>query len=267
MKKMLLLLTALYLLSLQTACQHNKEHLLHIAISSELPERAITTYASWLQRHTPEIQYTNLYPLGIDSAIRLLNSCDGLVLTGGPDVFPGIYKQMEDTARCGSFDRYRDSLEFKLLERALQMKMPVIGICRGEQLINVAFGGSLIIDIPTDYESTIIHRQDDWRNCFHEVQAVAYSQLYEWSEGNPAEVTSNHHQAIDRLGTDLKISAYSKDSLPEAIEWEQRSDHGFLMAVQWHPERMDTLHPLSAPLAIDFLKEAARFHHANPETH
>lgn len=267
MKKILVLLTAAFLLTVQPACQQNKEQLLHIAISSELPDRAITTYAAWLQRHRPDIQYTNLYPLGIDSAIQLLNICDGLLLTGGPDVFPGIYQRMEDTARCGSFDRYRDSLEFKLLARALDMKMPVVGICRGEQLINVAFGGSLIIDIPTDFDTTIVHRQDDWRNCFHEVQAVTNSQLYNWSEGKAAEVTSNHHQAIDRLGAGLKISAYSTDRLPEALEWEERGGHGFLMAVQWHPERMDTLHPLSAPLAIRFLEEAAQFSHAHLHAH
>ena len=137
--------------------------------------------------------------------------------------------------------------------------MPIVGVCRGEQIFNVSQGGSLFIDIPTDFDTVVVHRQKDWRNCYHFVEVVEGSKLKEISKTSRDTVTSNHHQGINRLGKGLFITAYSDDSLPEAIEWKSRDDKGFFMAVQWHPERMDTLHPLSAPIAKEFLKEVKLF--------
>lgn len=247
------------LFSTQSCCSQDKQAVLKIAISKDLPAKNITTYSAWINRHESDIEFYNLYPMGLDSAIKILKTCDGLILTGGRDVFPDRYGKIEDTARCGSFDAYRDSLEFALIDVALISKMPIVGICRGEQIFNVSQGGSLHIDITTDFDTTVIHRQKDWRNCYHEVFTVSTTSLAIISGVQYGKVTSNHHQGIEVLGEGLKISAYSSDSLPEAIEWEERGDKGFLMAVQWHPERMDTLHLLSAPIAKEFLKEARLF--------
>ena len=229
---------------------------LRIAISKEGKSKH---YSGWLKRHNENIIWFNLYPLGIDSALQLLETCDGLLLTGGEDVFPGIFGKINDTARCGSIDTYRDSLEFALIDAALEDKMPMIGVCRGEQILNVSLGGTLHIDIPTDFDTTVIHRQKDWKTCYHAVHLQTGSQLYVISGVETGDVTSNHHQGIEILGKGLRISAFSDDGLPEAIEWKEANGKGFLMAVQWHPERMDTLHPLSAPFAIEFLTEAAGF--------
>lgn len=216
-------------------------------------------YSGWLKRYNSNLQWFNSYNLGIDSAIKLLKTSDGLLLTGGVDVFPGVYGKIKDTALCGTFDLYRDSLEFALIATALEEGIPIIGICRGEQILNISFGGTLHIDIPTNFDTTVTHRQKDWKNCYHAVHLQSNSLLHNLCGVQSGEVTSNHHQGIEILGKGLRISALSDDGLPEAIEWINPDGKSFLMAVQWHPERMDTLHPLSAPIAKKFLLEAIEF--------
>lgn len=241
---------------IDTFCVAEVSKPLRIAISKESRS---TNYGDWVKRFDDNIEILNLYPMGMDSAMKILSSCDGLLLSGGEDVYPGNYDKEFDTIRCGSFDTYRDSLEFNAIDMALQLKMPIVGICRGQQILNISMGGSLYVDVPTDIGPDVIHRQQDWRNCYHDVFLVETSMLYDISRTQYGKVTSNHHQGIDRLGMGLEITAYSADSLPEAISWKTRSDKGFLIAVQWHPERMDTLHLLSAPIAKTFLKEVEKF--------
>lgn len=239
------------LLALQSCCFPPEVEPLTIAISKESKN-----YPAWLSRYEDNIVYKNLYTMGIDSALKVLSNSDGLLLTGGADIYPSYYNQIEDTALCGGFDRYRDSLEFSLIKKAMENKIPILGVCRGQQILNVSLGGSLYVDIPTEFDTTVTHQQEDWRNCFHTVYIVDSTLLLDLSGVNYGQVTSNHHQGIKDKARDLKISAYSGDSLPEAIEWTNRGEKGFLMAVQWHPERMDTVHLLSAPIARKFLNEA-----------
>ncbi len=216
-------------------------------------------YSSWIERNGENTEWINLYSLSIDSALKMINTCDGLLVTGGEDVYPDYYGNISDTSRCGAIDHYRDSLEFALINFALKNKMPIFGVCRGHQILNVALGGTLIIDIPVDFDTSVIHRQNDWKNCYHEVDVVLNSDLYNVSSVTSEIVNSNHHQGINITGQGLMISSYSKDSLPESIEWVNSEGKGFLMAVQWHPERMDIDHPLSRNLAVKFLKEAANY--------
>ncbi len=244
---------------LSSSCKEQIEAPVRIAISKEKPEKYIQNYSGWLKRYNDNIEWFNMYPLGIDSALSLLKTCDGVLITGGEDVYPGLYGKLEDTARCGTIDRYRDSLELALIDAAIKNNLPLIGVCRGLQIINVALDGSLIIDIPSDFKSTVNHRQQDWQNCFHTVFLKDATHLNVICDGLSGEVASNHHQGIDVLGEKLQISAYSNDSLPEAIEWDIKGEKAFMMAVQWHPERMDTLHHLSAPIAQAFLLEAEMF--------
>ncbi len=250
------LIVASFLIS--SCCDHSPKKI-RIAISKEKSESSTTKYADWLLRHDTTIEYFNMYPMGIDSALNILTTCDGLLLTGGVDVFPGNYSKINDTARCGTFDRYRDSLEFALIKTAIANKTPIFGVCRGEQILNISQGGTLYIDIPTDYDTTTSHRLLGFGRVEHDVKLVENTLLANIC--NPLSknnVVSNHHQGIEKLGNGLFISAYSDDRLPEAIEWTSNTEHPFLMAVQWHPETMDTLHPLSAPLAKQFLLEASR---------
>lgn len=217
------------------------------------------TYSNWLHRYDTTAQLFNMYPIGIDSALKFAKTVDGILITGGADVFPGYYGKINDTARCGKFDRYRDSLEMALIHFAIDHKIPLIGVCRGEQIINVALGGSLIIDIPTDCDTIIKHSSKDWKLQWHEVNIVPGTKMAAISGVNHGTVSSSHHQAIEKLGKGLIITAYAPDSIPEAIEWENRGNKGFLMATQWHPEHMDTLSPFSRPYAKLFLEEATKY--------
>jgi putative glutamine amidotransferase len=244
---------------LVNSCQEGKNKPLKIAISKEKSEEYQENYSNWLKRFEADIEWFEMYPLGIDSAINLAETCDGILITGGEDIFPGLYNKTDDTARCGKIDRYRDSLEIAMIELAIEHNIPIVGVCRGLQIINVSLGGSLIVDIPADLGNLVTHRQEDWQNCYHLVKPVDATHLNVITEGTKGDVSSNHHQGIENVGDGLQISATSADGLPEAIEWEIRGEKGFLMAVQWHPERMDTLHPFSAPIAKAFLTEARAY--------
>jgi putative glutamine amidotransferase len=222
-----------------------------IAISKASPN-----YINWLHRSDSTIEIVNLFYLAPDSAVKVLTSCCGLLLTGGDDVFPAWYGKEADTGRCTGFDRRRDTLEMALIDQALKMRMPVFGVCRGLQILNVYLGGKLIVDIPADFTNPLIHQCDDYLNCFHAVYPIRNTTLAHHAHCDSASVTTNHHQAIDMLAQELAISARSGDGLPEAIEWQFPELKSFLMGVQWHPERMTYDNPLSGPLADEFIRQA-----------
>ncbi len=220
-------------------------------------------YSSWVERNGDNATWINLYGLSVDSALIVLNNCDGLLVTGGEDVYPDYYGKISDTSGCGAFDLYRDSLELASIEYAIGTKMPVFGVCRGLQILNIALGGTLIVDIPTNFDTSVIHRQDDWQNCYHEVNVDTTSYIFTLGNVRSSTVNSNHHQGIENLGNGLLITSYTKDSLPESIEWIDKERDGFLLAVQWHPERMEPMHPLSKNLANAFLSAASEYKKVN----
>jgi putative glutamine amidotransferase len=221
--------------------------------------KASPNYVNWLKRTDPGIQTVDLYAMSIPAALQQLNQCSGLVLTGGEDVWPGRYGRLSDTLRCTEMNRHRDSLDMALIEEALTMRMPVVGVCRGNQILNVYFGGTLVIDIPADIGRQTIHQCDDYLNCFHSLDVEKKSLLYRISRCDSARVTTNHHQAVDRLGSQLAANAHSGDNLIEGIEWKYPDDKSFLLGVQWHPERMEHSHPLSTSIAQEFLLQATSF--------
>lgn len=254
--------TILFLLSvvfLFHNCQPDKENLT-IAFSKAKPDEYYGNYPKWIHKANSEVNIINLYELGLDSALMVLNQCDGLIITGGADVYPDWFGKVGDTARCGEFDRYRDTLEIELIKKAIHLKMPLIGICRGEQIINVTLGGSLIIDIPGDHDTLVKHRLVDWENCYHDVEVMKGSLLSILCQGNDKKVNSNHHQAIDMLSPQLKITALAEDGIIEAVEWKDPTNKNFMMAVQWHPERLDSVNAvLSMPIAKEFLIQASQY--------
>lgn len=252
----LFLLIAVFLLS---NCQPEKK-VITIAISKAKPYEYYGNYSEWVHKANNEVKIINMYELGVDSALMVLNDCDGVIITGGADVYPGWYGKLSDTARCGEFDRYRDTLEIGLINKAIEMKMPLIGVCRGEQIINVALGGTLIIDIPSDHDTIVKHRLVDWENCFHQVELVEGSLLSTLCQGPDRTVNSNHHQAVDHLSPQLKITALAEDGIIEAVEWKNAEDKNFMMAVQWHPERMDSVNAsLSLPIIEEFIAQANQY--------
>jgi putative glutamine amidotransferase len=230
-----------------------------IAVSKMHPKH---TYCRWLHHHDSTLLLVNMYPLGVDSALKVAAGADGILITGGEDVYPGYYGKAYDTVRCGTINHYRDSLELALIHYAVEHNIPLIGVCRGEQIINVAMGGSLIIDIPSDVGTKVKHASKDWKLQWHHVNIIPHTLMHDITGVEEGTVSSSHHQAIERLGTGLMISAYADDSIPEAVEWNIKGKKGFLMATQWHPEHMNYNDPLSAAYAETYLKEARNYHHS-----
>ncbi len=232
---------------------------LKIAVSKAVPETDYENYFRWLKSADSTIVFYDLYHLELDSAIKLLNECDGLLLTGGTDIYPGRFGKESDTSRILEPNFKRDTLEFAVLKKAIEKKMPVQGVCRGLQLINVYLGGSLIIDIPTDLDTIIKHQLPDTYDCPHEVEIPEGTLLYEISHIGKGITNSNHHQGIDVLGAGLEGMAKTNDGLIEAIGFKDKANDSYLFAVQWHPERMDYTSPLSGPIAKRFVEEVKSY--------
>ena len=162
---------------------------------------------------------------------------DALVLGGGMDVDPARYGQPVLGNGTLEIDAERDALDFGLFEQARRSGVPVLGICRGLQVVNVALGGTLVQDIPRQRPSPVVHqrsrREKERRD--HRV-AIAPGTLLSAIAGAPeADVNSRHHQAIDRVARGLAISAVAPDGVVEGVE---AADGSWLVAVQWHPENL-----------------------------
>jgi putative glutamine amidotransferase len=254
MKRIGLILAVILLIPLYSAGQGN-----HLTIAVSKLSR---NYRQWLLRSDSTILIVDMYTLSPAAAVQLLESADGLLLTGGEDVFPGWYGKLNDTARCTEMNLRRDTLDMALINKAMELKMPVIGVCRGHQILNVALGGTLIVDIPSDVPEPRIHQCDDYLHCFHDVQVLAGTTLARYTGAKFNEVTTNHHQAVEKLSPILRASAFSADHLVEAIEWFDPKNKPFLIGVQWHPERMAEDNPLSGKLACSFL-ESCRLYYQN----
>jgi putative glutamine amidotransferase len=219
--------------------------------------KASPNYVNWLKRADPSIQTIDLYLLPVASAVQQLGTCSGLLVTGGEDVYPGRYGKEYDTARCTEMNPHRDSLDMALIEKALALKMPVFGVCRGHQILNVYLGGTLVIDIPQDIGRRVKHQCDDYQHCDHGVQVRKTTLLGSICMCDSASVTTNHHQAVDHLSPLLIANATSDDNLVEGVEWKNPEEKSFLIGVQWHPERMDRSNPLSGRLAEEFILQSA----------
>ena len=161
---------------------------------------------------------------------------DGFVFAGGEDVDPGLYGEQKKYESV-NVNRARDDFEQGLLDLALRQRLPILGICRGTQLINVKFGGTLYQDLTQDVSPEFEHRQTKSRSdTVHTVTLTdPESRLAQDFRGS-CRVNSLHHQAIKRLGRGLKVTAHSEDGLVEAVE--AADDYPFLLAVQWHPEEI-----------------------------
>ena len=164
------------------------------------------------------------------TAIRsILDVADGVVLTGGEDLDPALYGAVQGE-HTKEICRARDAFDLLLFQEARARKIPILGICRGMQLINVAMGGTLDQHIPD-------HIQDNHRGEVSHQVFVKEGSILERAIGQEAWVNSFHHQAVKDLGAGLKVSAKSPDRVIEAVE-SAHEDDGFILAVQWHPEEL-----------------------------
>jgi putative glutamine amidotransferase len=179
-----------------------------------------------------------------------LRSAAGLLLVGGDDVDPALYGEPNRAAR--GVDRDRDERELALVGEARRLRLPILGVCRGAQVLAVALGGTLVQDIPRELAGAAIdhHNGEPAGDLEHEIRLEPGSRLAAIL-GATARVNSRHHQAVDRLPAPARVAARSADGLAEAIEL---TDPGFVLGVQWHPERWPQ--PSSQDLLRAFLAAA-----------
>lgn len=198
-----------------------------------------------------------------EETLRLVyERLDGVFLMGGVDVDPGLYRE-ERHARCGRMDPARDWVETRLTQWAVRDQKPLLGVCRGVQLINVALGGTLYQHLPDQFTSAIEH--DASKDCddfsyrdksVHEVRTLSDTRLRRILGDKPLSVNSMHHQAIKGLAAPLVATAFAPDGLIEGVEGKDRS---FLVGVQWHPEELCAGRPEMNRLFAEFVREAAEY--------
>lgn len=185
-----------------------------------------------------------------DDIEKLLDMCDGILLTGGQDVTPQIYGE-ERLIQCGETCDARDIMDTMFLLAALKKDKPVLGICRGLQLLNAAMGGTLYQDIPTQHPSEITHCQKPpYSKTSHELVIIPGSPLGLLLKKERIAVNSYHHQGIKVLAEGLLPMAISEDGIVESLILP---DAKFVWAVQWHPEFMDARDETSKLLFKVFL--------------
>ena len=176
----------------------------------------------------PPIDGTELAPI--------LDAVAGVILTGGEDVDPGAYGAIR-APTVADPHRQRDACELSVARMARERGMPTLAICRGIQLVNVALGGTLVQDIPSERPSSINHDLPKARaDRLHAVSITPGSKLASAVGSTDITVNSSHHQAVDRLAKGLNVTARAPDGIIEGVEWT--GDDWWMLGVQWHPEEL-----------------------------
>ena len=168
---------------------------------------------------------------------HFLKTLDGLVITGGNfDIDPSLYSEATDGSR--NLKSKRTGFETKIFNQFLKTSKPILGICGGEQLMNVASGGDLIQDINSSINTNINHEQINPRNeVSHEVKITKNSKLFKIIQSDKIKVNSAHHQSVKNTGENFIASAFASDNVVEAIE---HTKHSWCIGLQWHPEFLIT---------------------------
>lgn len=185
-----------------------------------------------------------ILPPQTDATQQLVNMIDGLLLTGGADMAPDLYGDSDVHEATYGVDAERDSFELELFEAVMAQDKPIFGICRGIQVMNVALGGTLVQDLPTQHPGAtdVGHRQHEQgvvaSEPSHQVSALL-PDLLPIFDGDDLSVNSFHHQAIREIAPALCAAAISPDGLVEAVVMRDRRD---VFGVQWHPELMFDAH-------------------------
>ena len=185
-----------------------------------------------------------------------IEDCDGIVLTGGIDTCPKFYEneRTDYPNKPQNWNEARDEFEMHVFETALNFDHPVLAICRGLQLVNVSLGGDLIQDLEEAGKND--HRRHGDVDGQHEISIVEGSLLNEVTMRTSGTINSAHHQAVGKISDELMVSAVSPDGVVEAIEWKVKEGEPWLLAVQWHPERMldKETNPLSKNVREKFIE-------------
>jgi len=203
-----------------------------IALTYTGSDKKHDNYVRWLTAGDKQVEITRFEA----GSGQILDGFDGLVLSGGIDVQPSLYHMDKDYPNApGQFNIERDIFETALYEQAIDLRLPILGICRGMQLINCLNGGTLRQDLGE--EGNLTHRAvPDDRS--HEAIVMPGSYLQEILADERVMVNSAHHQSVDRIAETLTVNCISHDGIIEGLEWKDKADKPFFLCVQWHPERM-----------------------------
>jgi putative glutamine amidotransferase len=188
--------------------------------------------------------------------------CDGVLLTGGDDIDPKRYAgdlAPELAKTVGPLEPDRDTWERDLIADVFELQKPLFGICRGHQMLNVALGGTLVVDIATQVPGALNHRcMDRKAEPVHEVKIAPDSVLARVTGRQTLGVNSTHHQAIGTVAAALRVVAASADGVIEAVELKELERLPFLLSVQFHPERLIDTDPLFLQLFSSFVAACQR---------
>lgn len=215
---------------------------------TSVPKMAHSGYGDTPHESAPELYLDALTSAGASVVVlpvhaevdeRLFGLFDGFLLTGGGDVDPAHYDG-ELHERVYGVDPLRDAYESALVRYAMDHDVPLLAICRGIQILNVALGGTLVVDIPTKRPESLVHLDlEHWTGTAHTVSIAAGSTVAKLV-GDELAVNSMHHQGVDSPGEGLVPVAWAPDGMVEALEC---SDRRFVVGVQWHPECLGDTHP------------------------
>jgi putative glutamine amidotransferase len=216
-------------------------------VQETLPNGTMTRYAM-ASTYTEAVEAAGGVPFVIPpqsgNIDEIIATIDGLLLSGGADVDPALYGDATVHETTYGIHAGRDDLELALVRRAVEDDVPVLCICRGIQVLNVALGGTLIQDIPDQYSTEIEHRQHNSgiqaSEPAHLVSVTPDGLLARTYGSDTIAVNSFHHQALRDVADGLKVEALAPD---ETIESVSRPESGWILGVQWHPEMMFRAHP------------------------
>lgn len=188
---------------------------------------------------------------------KYLEMVDGIYFTGGNDINPQYYG--EDPAKgLGTLDCARDEFEIKLYRKAAEKDIPILGVCRGSQIMNVAAGGKLYQDVNTQVNDVNKHNYSSFGAYeYHNADICTDSKLYEILKVKELKVNSYHHQSVKEVAKGYKIVASARDGIVEAIESEEMT---FAVGIQWHPEVMYYKYPIHADIFKAFLRQCEIYH-------
>lgn len=190
--------------------------------------KSMELYVNWFAGEDIEV-------VKLDVNSHDYKGCSGILLTGGTDVHPEVYDgDLDYPGRPNEWDLERDQYEETVYKYAKINKVPILAICRGLQLVNVLEGGTMIQDLG---EGNSVHKKEEV-DKEHTVTIDSRTLLGDITGSMSGVVNSAHHQAVDEPGRSLMVSATSKDNIIEALEFKDKTNKGFMVAVQWHPERM-----------------------------
>jgi len=212
-------------------------------------------YPEWIKNE--DVCTIQLIPEN-ESAVK---NCQAIVLTGGIDTHPKFYNSsiLDYPNAPKEFNVERDEFEHRVFHYALNNNLPILAICRGMQLVNIALGGDILQDIEAVGKNN--HRRNGNVDGIHEVSIVQRTLFAEIASALTGTVNSAHHQALGAPAPELLINAWSPDGIAEGAEWINKEGKPYLLCVQWHPERLANTqpeNPLTKNIKTDFLNAARK---------